>query len=91
MHVNFISYVDALETRTFYSLADFNDFVDNISYTSGGTDIDDGINAARALLIAAHNASASCMFVLTDGEDTVTDTDAARADGITLFDRRWSK
>ena len=84
-YVQFTSYVDASDTGTFYSLAGFNDFVDANEYNGGFTNIDAGINAARALLNNAPNASASFMFVLTDGADTVTDADDARADGITLI------
>jgi len=84
-YVQFSSNVDDSDTGTFYSLADFNDFVDANDYIGGGTDIDGGINAARELLNNASAASASFMFVVTDGNDNVDDADDARADGITLI------
>ena len=86
-YVQFTDSVDVNDTGTFYSLEDFNDFVDGNEYNSGArTDIDEGIIAARDLLNAAPSASAAYMIVLTDGiSDIGTAANDSRADGITLY------
>ncbi|CAM9945666.1 unnamed protein product [Ascophyllum nodosum] len=87
-YVQYSSFVDASDTGTFFSLKDFNNFVDNNQFNGGGTDdIDGGITAARYLLNAAPPASVAIMIVLTVGINIIIGTaaDDSRADGITLY------
>ncbi|CAN0284302.1 unnamed protein product, partial [Ectocarpus sp. 12 AP-2014] len=58
---------DASEGGTFYSLEDFNAFVDADTKYSGGTDIIAGIAKGRELLSASPTTT-SFMIVTTDGE-----------------------
>ncbi|CBJ26488.1 similar to collagen [Ectocarpus siliculosus] len=77
---------DASEGGTFYSLEDFNAFVDADVKHSGGTDIIDGIAKGRELL-SASPAATSFMIVTTDGAapDPQDEADAARAEGTILY------
>ncbi|CAM9611714.1 unnamed protein product [Ectocarpus sp. 8 AP-2014] len=77
---------DASEGGTFYSLEDFNAFVDADAKYSGGTDIIDGIAKGRELL-SASPAATSFMIVTTDGAapDPQDEADAARAEGTILY------
>lgn len=90
-YVQFSSDVDPSDTGTFFSLSEFNDFVDSNDQIYAGTDIDAGIIAAQHLLNDAPPASAAFMVVLTDGEDNVggdnvaVTADDARDDGITML------
>ncbi|CAM9476653.1 unnamed protein product [Ectocarpus sp. 12 AP-2014] len=79
----------ASEGGTFYSLEDFDAFVDDeTKYTTDGvsTDIISGIAKGRELL-GASPTTTSYMIVTTDGEaDSPQDeADAARAEGIILY------
>ncbi|CAM9666168.1 unnamed protein product [Ectocarpus sp. 4 AP-2014] len=76
----------ASEGGTFYSLEDFNAFVDADAKYSGGTDIIDGIAKGRELL-GASPAATSFMIVTTDGAapDPQDEADAARAEGTILY------
>ncbi|CAB1100563.1 unnamed protein product [Ectocarpus sp. CCAP 1310/34] len=76
----------ASEGGTFYSLEDFNAFVDADAKYSGGTDIIDGIAKGRELL-SASPAATSFMIVTTDGAapDPQDEADAARAEGTILY------
>ncbi|CAM9466023.1 unnamed protein product, partial [Sphacelaria rigidula] len=74
------------------SETEFNDIVDVDTQKwglFGGTNIEAGIAAGRALL-AGNLASANFMVVITDGEatfggDPTIEADAARAEGTTIF------
>ncbi|CAM9675201.1 unnamed protein product, partial [Ectocarpus fasciculatus] len=77
---------DASEGGTFYSIEDFDAFVDADDKYSGGTDIISGIAKGRELL-SASPATTSFMIVTTDGEaaDPQDEADAARAEGTILY------
>ncbi|CAN0057619.1 unnamed protein product, partial [Ectocarpus fasciculatus] len=77
----------ASDGGTFYSLEDFNDFVDGVDkYQSGGTDIVDGIAKGRELLKVSP-ATTSFMIVTTDGKSSSPEdeADAARAEGTIVY------
>ncbi|CAM9206965.1 unnamed protein product, partial [Ectocarpus sp. 8 AP-2014] len=77
----------ASEGGTFYSLEDFNAFVDGTTkYSSGGTDIIDGIAKGRELLQASP-ATTSFMIVTTDGQSSSpkAEADAARGEGTIVY------
>ncbi|CAM9786703.1 unnamed protein product [Ectocarpus fasciculatus] len=77
---------DASEGGTFYSVEDFDAFVDADAKYSGGTDIISGIAKGRELL-SASPATTSFMIVTTDGEaaNPQDEADAARAEGTILY------
>lgn len=90
-YVQFSSIVYPTDTGTFFSLDNFNAFIDGNIQRRGRTNIDAGIIAAHNLLNVAPPASTAFMIVLTEGDDNnggnnvLLTSNNARADGITLF------
>lgn len=88
-YAQFSTFALTEDSGTFFSLEEFESFVDADEIIGGGTNIGAGIAQARSLLEDAPPASAAFMIVITDGEQSGTlpkeQADAARAEGIEVF------
>lgn len=87
-YVQFSSSV--VSSGTFYSVQDFNDFVDADLQYGWGTSIDAGIAEGRLLLNLNESlAAGAVMIVITDGNSDLTSAeiqaDAARDEGTVIF------